>query len=91
MLTRAMYDAALSADSARWEIHSDLGASLHAMRQLGHWQPFTGIYLDTCARMVELGVLAHLVNSRTEHQQSRRVGPPTQENSNAPQASRHLW
>jgi hypothetical protein len=91
MLTRAMYDAALSADAARWEIHSDLGASLHAMRQLGHWQPFTGIYLDTCARMVELGVLAHLVNSRTEHQQSRRVGPPTQEHSNAEQTSRHLW
>jgi hypothetical protein len=90
MLTRPMYDAALRADAARWEIHSDLGASLHAMRQLGHWQPFTGLYLDTCARMVELGVLAHLVNSRTEHQQSRRVGPPAQENSNA-LAPRRLW
>jgi hypothetical protein len=94
VLSQHMYDAALAAEHARWEIHSDLGASLHAMRQLGHWHPFTGNYADTCARMIELGVLAHAVMAQApvqDHQQSRRVGPPTQEHSNAEQTSRHLW
>jgi hypothetical protein len=89
MLTRAMYNAALREDAARWEIHSDLGASLHAMRQLGHWRNFTRASRGLYARIIADAIEAHAPEQ--EHQQSRRVGPPTQENSNAVQTSRHLW
>jgi hypothetical protein len=85
MLSRPMYDAALRADAARWEIYSDLGASLHAMRQLGHWRDFTRASRGLFARLIAEAIEAH---APAQHQQSRRVGPPVQENSNA---SRHLW
>jgi hypothetical protein len=88
MLTRAMYDAALREDAARWEIHSDLGASLHAMRQLGHWRPFTRASRGLFARLIAEAIEAH---APAQHQQSRRVGPPHQEQSHAEQTSRHLW
>jgi len=82
MMPRHCYDAALVADAARWEVYSDLGSSLHVMRQLGHWRPFTSASRKLYAEMVEWGVLAHEVMSQQDHQQSRRVGSPVLENSN---------
>lgn len=75
---------AVGREAARWDISDpDLGASLHAMRQLGHWHPFT-----RASRKLYSEIIADAIAPVPEHQQSRRVVSPAQENADV---ARNQW
>jgi hypothetical protein len=87
------HDAALRTwlehDADRWTFGDDvIGWPLFTMQATGHWRPFTRASRQMYAALVGYAIEAH---APEPHQGSRRVGPPSPENSNAQQASRHLW